>query len=93
MEEKDWHSASLRSLQVLISGEAGSRFLSETGQQEPDDTFLFILHAEPRRRRFTIPSSQPGSWKLEIASGKPNRRRDHVHLTSRSFALYRLERS
>ncbi|MEX2442414.1 MAG: glycogen debranching protein GlgX [Alkalispirochaeta sp.] len=93
MQEDDWHSHKLRSLQVLISGEAGSRFLSETGQQEPDDTFLLILHAGAKRRRFTTPNSIPGTWKLEIAAGPVNRRKDMAYLPGRSFALFRRDQS
>ena len=89
MAESDWHNPHLHSLQVLISGEAGSRFLSPTGQQEPDDSFLLILHAGTRRRRFTVPGGDDGGWKLEIASGKVNRRREMVYLPRRTFALLR----
>jgi isoamylase len=89
MQDGDWHSHSLQSLQVLISGEAGSRFLSDTGRKEPDDTFLLILHAGHRRLRFVTPDTLPGSWKLEIASGAVNRRKDMAYLPGRSFALMR----
>ncbi len=89
MAESDWHNPHLHSLQVLISGEAGSRFLSPTGQQEPDESFLLILHAGTRRRRFTVPGGDDGGWKLEIASGKVNRRREMVYLPRRTFALLR----
>ncbi|MFW5795919.1 MAG: glycogen debranching enzyme GlgX, partial [Alkalispirochaeta sp.] len=90
MQEGDWHNPKLSSLQILLSGEAGSRFLSETGEQEPDDTFLLLLHAGYRRVRFAIPAPPAGEgWKLVVASGKTTMRQGKAGLDGRSFALFR----
>jgi isoamylase len=90
MAEKDWHNPRLRCLQVLISGEAGSRFLNEKGEQEPDDTFLLLMHAGHRRMRFTVPDTPPNQkWILEVASSKATIRQGKISIDGRSFALYR----
>jgi len=90
MQEGDWHNPKLSSLQILLSGEAGSKFVSETGEQEPDDTFLLLFHAGHRRVRFTIPEPPSGEgWKLVVASGKTTIRQGKAGLDGRSFALFR----
>ncbi|MFA7566759.1 MAG: glycogen debranching protein GlgX [Alkalispirochaeta sp.] len=94
MTEEDWHNPKLRSLQILISGEAGDRFLSEKGEQEPDDTFLFFLHAGRKRMRFTVPELPTGQkWHLEISSAPTTLRQGKISIDARSFALYRRGRA
>lgn len=94
MTEEDWHNPKLRSLQILISGEAGDRFLSEKGEQEPDDTFLFFLHAGRKRMRFTVPELPSGQkWHLEISSAPTTLRQGKISIDARSFALYRRGRA
>ncbi|MCG8478554.1 MAG: glycogen debranching protein GlgX [Spirochaetales bacterium] len=90
MNEDDWNRADLSSLQVLLSGEAGSRFVSDEGRQETDDTFLLILHAAAHRRRFSVPPQPAGRWVLEVASGTTSIRLSTILVEGRSFALYRL---
>lgn len=90
MTEDDWHNSRNVSMQVLISGEAGSRFVSEKGEQEPDDTFLLVLHAGGRRARFTLPESPVETrWYLEASSGNATIRQGKAGLDGRSFALFR----
>lgn len=92
MGDSDWHAAGSRSMQVLISGQAGSRFLSETGQQEPDDTFLLLLHAGSARRRFQLPMQHAGvDWTTELSSARITRRRDGVYLPGFTCAVLRLQ--
>ncbi len=94
MTEEEWHNPKLRNMQVLISGEAGSRFLNEKGEQEPDDTFLLLMQAGHRKIRFTVPPPPPGQrWHLEIASGKTTLRQGKISIDGRSFALYRRGRA
>ena len=90
MGDDDWNRADLSSLQVLLSGEAGSRFVNDEGRQEVDDTFLLILHAAAQRRRFSVPPRPAGRWVLEIASGAASIRLSTISVAGRSFALYRL---
>lgn len=91
MNDGDWHRGNARSMQVLISGLAGSRFLSDTGQQQPDDSFLLMLHAGSGRRRFQLPE-QPAdaTWSTEIATARITRRRDSVYLPGFTCAVLRL---
>lgn len=90
MTTEDWQNDRNHTLQVLVSGEAGSRFLSETGEQEPDDTFLLVLHAAARKQRITPPEPGEGRrWKLEITSGKTTFRAGVITISGGSFALFR----
>jgi glycogen operon protein len=65
MTGEDWEEASNRRLGVLLSGEAGLRFLTETGEPEPDDTFLLILNASHEAVEWALPPCSVGFvWEL-----------------------------
>ncbi len=62
----DWNG-NLRTLGVLLSGEAGLLHLTETGEQEPDDTFLLFLNAHHEDVTFRLPDApNTGSWETVI---------------------------
>jgi len=45
MGDQDWHDPNARTLGMLLSGEAGMTHLTESGEPEPDQTFLVWLNA------------------------------------------------
>jgi len=45
MTEQDWGDPAARTLGMLLSGEAGKTHLTESGEPEPDQTFLVWLNA------------------------------------------------
>ncbi len=45
MTDQDWHDPSAKTLGMLLSGEAGMTHLTESGEPEPDQTFLVWLNA------------------------------------------------
>ncbi len=62
---EDWDEPSNKTLGVLLSGEAGLRFLTETGEPEPDDTFLLILNASLAAVDWVLPPCSVGFvWEL-----------------------------
>lgn len=54
MTEPDWTRGDIRHVGVLLSGAAGEYHLTETGEREPDDTFLLILNASDQSPPFVI---------------------------------------
>ena len=80
MTEAEWNDADNRTLGALLSGQAGARFLTARGAPEPDDNFLMLLNAGPRRLSWTLPESdQSSAWQVRIstsyATGVPPARR------------------
>ena len=61
MTQEDW-SGSAKALAIRLSGEAGLVHLSETGDQEPDHTFLLLINASHEETFFTLPKGDQGSW-------------------------------
>lgn len=57
MKDSDWQDADMKALGVRICGEAGLIHLSETGEQEADDTFLLLLNAGHAAIDFTLPGA------------------------------------
>ncbi len=91
MTAERWHNGDQRTLGALISGEAGSRFLTEEGEPEPDETFLLILHGGHEKIGFTLPPCNGGRWVEEIGTARVNRRRNRVTMPPRTLLLYRRE--
>ena len=50
-----WEETERRTLGMLLSGEAGSRFLTERGEPEPDDSFLLLLNGSGEAVRWKLP--------------------------------------
>ncbi len=78
--EADWQAPENRALGIMLNGQAGERFLTERGEPEPDDDFLILLNAGPRRITWTLPESgRNGAWQVRIstayATGVPPSRR------------------
>jgi len=93
MTEDHWQNGILKTLGALISGEAGSRFLTEEGEPEPDESFLLVLHSGHEKIRFTLPDQPSGRWVEEISTAKCTRRKNRVTLPGRTAALYRNDTS
>lgn len=66
MSDEDWDAAEAKSLAIRISGEAGLIHLSETGEQESDDTFLLLINSSHKRVNFTLPEGERDCWEALI---------------------------
>ena len=65
MNQEDW-SDGTRCLAIRLSGEAGLVHLSETGEQEPDDTFLLLINAGHEEMPFILPNGDRGVWEALV---------------------------
>jgi glycogen operon protein len=66
MTEEDWHNPAAKTLGMLLSGEAGLTHLTESGEPEPDQTFLVWLnasHLDLTCRNPPLPAGQ--RWHVE----------------------------
>jgi isoamylase len=80
MTGEDWTDPHRRSLGLMLSGQAGDRFLTNRGEPEPDDNFLIVLNAGHRRITWTMPlTEQSRPWRIRLstsyATGLPPTRR------------------
>ncbi|WP_455381675.1 glycogen debranching protein GlgX [Salinispira pacifica] len=67
MTETEWHAEDLRFIGMLLSGEAGVRYLTLRGEPEPDDTFLVLMNAAEEDVAVTLPDTNGGStWPVVI---------------------------
>ncbi|MBA2667868.1 MAG: glycogen debranching protein GlgX [Trueperaceae bacterium] len=67
MTGADWADPHARSLGIRLSGEAGLLHLTETGEQERDDTFLVLANAAHEPRTFRLPEAPlDGLWQVVI---------------------------
>ncbi len=65
LETEDWHEAERKGLGMLLSGEAGSRFLTERGEPETDNSFLLLLNAGPEEVPWILPADgESCCWQL-----------------------------
>ena len=95
MAEADWKNVHARSLGLLLSGEAGLLHLTETGEQEPDDTFCLLLNAAHEDAAFALPAPNGGRWRTLIdtadeagfVAGRSLAPGDRVVLVARSLQL------
>jgi glycogen operon protein len=100
MSEADWKNPAASAMGLLLSGEAGLLHLTETGEQEPDDTFCLLFNAAPEAIAFTLPSANGGRWRSVIDTADEQgfvAERELTHgervvLTARSLQLLRLVR-
>ncbi|WP_299444223.1 glycogen debranching protein GlgX [uncultured Rhodospira sp.] len=66
MTDEDWHDPAAKTLGMLLSGEAGLTHLTETGEPEPDQTFLVWLNASHLDMTCRNPSLPAGNrWHVE----------------------------
>jgi glycogen operon protein len=73
MSEAEWNDPENRALGLMLSGQAGERFLTERGEPEPDDNFLILLNAGPRRITWTLPEGEPDrAWRVRLSSLYPS---------------------
>ncbi|CAN5910963.1 glycogen debranching protein GlgX [soil metagenome] len=59
MSDHDWNESNARSLQVFMNG-LSFTIPDDRGEQITDDTFLFLMSAEPEDREVTLPAAQWG---------------------------------
>jgi glycogen operon protein len=72
MNEESWNRADAHALGVMLSGQAGERFLTERGEPEPDDNFLILLNAGHRRITWILPETeQQQPWRVRISTAFP----------------------
>jgi isoamylase len=72
MTQADWNNPDTRTLGAMLNGQAGARFLTARGDPEPDDNFLILLNAGPRRVSWTLPESdQSSAWQVRISTTYP----------------------
>jgi hypothetical protein len=62
MTHEDWQEGDARSLTIRLSGEAGIMYLTQTGEQEPDDTFLLLINAGHEDAIFVLPDEDVATW-------------------------------
>ena len=63
--EEDWDGTAPQCLSLLLSGEAGLYHLTETGDPQPDDTFLAVFNAGAATIEQTIPARPDAArWRL-----------------------------
>jgi glycogen operon protein len=95
MTDETWNMHHVRSLGVLLVGEAIDEY-DERGRPIADDTLLLLLNAADQTVPFTLPKHGEGMlWRalLDTADGKPLvdvRAAEHYGLQPRSLALLRL---
>ncbi len=69
MEQKDWENPLRRNLSMLLSGEAGEYHLAQSGEAQPDDSFLVILNAEEVVMEWRLPEAGAGNvWEVVFDS-------------------------
>lgn len=100
MARDDWHDPEARALGIRLSGEAGIVHLTETGDQEPDDTFLLLVNASHEDVEFNLPNGDKGAWESLVDTmfedGQPEGDQDpyspdtKLTLGGRSLRLLRL---
>ncbi|MEG3640051.1 glycogen debranching protein GlgX [Magnetococcus sp. PR-3] len=61
MEQHDWDNTHTLCLGMLLSGEAGEKFLSRYGAAQVDDTFLLLLNSHHEPLDFQLPEVDDGS--------------------------------
>ena len=67
MAQKDWADPNARVLGIRLSGEAGLLHLTETGEQELDDTFLIMMNASKEDVVFRVPDDPAGArWRVVV---------------------------
>ena len=68
----EWADPHRRTLGMMISGQAGQRFLTERGEPEPDDTFLVLLNAGHKRITWTLPDGvDTQAWRVRLSTAYP----------------------
>jgi glycogen operon protein len=66
----DWADPEDRCLAFVVSGDADGYHLTETGEPEPDDSFLVVLDASREAGTLTLPSAAHGaSWRVVLDTG------------------------
>ncbi|MFW5812143.1 MAG: glycogen debranching protein GlgX [Alkalispirochaetaceae bacterium] len=70
LTDEAWQRPERKALSVLISGEAGSRFLTERGEPEPDDSFLLFFNSSAQDLTWSLPDDGHGCcWRIVVDTG------------------------
>ncbi|MFW6178736.1 MAG: glycogen debranching protein GlgX [Desulfohalobiaceae bacterium] len=64
MGAEDWSEPESRAMGIRLCGEAGLIHLSQTGEQEQDDSFLILLNCAAQEVEFYLPGAQDWQWEL-----------------------------
>lgn len=100
MEAHDWHDPELRSLGMMLCGDAPS-LRDDTGCPFHDSTYLVIFNGSHSPLRFILGGPEKGRWKLLIDTAKEiafvevditKKTGNRVVLTGHSIHLYELQR-
>jgi len=62
MASENWQENNPPALAIRLSGEAGMVHLTQTGEQEPDDTFLLLVNAGDEDVVFVMPTEDAAMW-------------------------------
>jgi glycogen operon protein len=92
MTPDDWANPVAKSLQIMLSGAAGERFITVKGEPEPDDDFLLLMNASELEIDFTLPN---GEWTIVLDTADSAEGRDcsgSYHAASRSLTVLTAER-
>ena len=70
---EEWADPGRRTLGMMVSGQAGLRFLTERGEPEPDDTFLVLMNAGEKRVTWTLPDgAEHRPWRVRLSTAYPS---------------------
>ena len=89
MTTDDWVNGNSRALGVLLSGEAGARFLTERGEPEPDDTFLMLFNPSQETIQWRLPGDRVSSWQVVLDTFEASQT-DTVRVSGRSIKQSRM---
>ena len=94
MTEDDWSAPDMRSIGMLLFGQAADE-VDIRGRLAPSDTLLLLLNGGWRSRSYTLPGMEkPGRWEEVLNTAQPGPwsrliRNDVVNLAAHSCLLLR----
>jgi glycogen operon protein len=99
MTDPDWHNTELRSIGLMLCGEAPA-LRDDNGDPFHDSTFLLLIHAGHEPQEFILGSPYMGRWTLIldtakevsfVENAKPKKVGAKITLQHHSVQLYRLQ--
>jgi isoamylase len=89
MTTEDWENGNSPALGVLLSGEAGARFLTERGEPEPDDTFLILFNPSQENVLWRLPGDRVAPWHVVVDTAEASQV-ESVRVSGRSIKQGRM---
>ncbi len=89
MTTDDWVNGNSPALGVLLSGEAGARFLTERGEPEPDDSFLMLFNPSHENLQWRLPGDRVSPWRVVLDTAEALQT-DRVRVSGRSIKQGRI---